>query len=358
MGDDRVGSVARDAMPARATAAGAAPPAQPVVVARGVRKWFRSRGELAGLFSGDLGPVVRAVDDVSFEIRAGEILGLVGESGSGKTTLGRLLLRLETPDGGEIALRDGRDIAALRGRALRRFYRDVQMVFQDPYESINPRFTAYDTVVEPLRAQGLGRGPERAARVAAALDKAGLRPPETFFAKFPHELSGGERQRLAIARALVLEPRLLVADEPASMLDVSIRAGILNLLKRLSRELGLTILYISHDLSTTRYLCDRIIIMYRGVFVEIGDPEQVIDDPKHPYAQALRAAIPVPDPTVVRAHADPDVEEEVSFDPGACRYVALCPHAMALCRERPPALRTVAAGHQVACYLYEKGESA
>jgi peptide/nickel transport system ATP-binding protein len=336
----------------------APPPAAPVVVVRGVRKWFRSRGELAGLLSGRAGPVVRAVDDVSFDIRAGEILGLVGESGSGKTTLGRLLLRLETPDAGRIVLRDGRDVAALRGRALRRFYRDVQMVFQDPYGSINPRFTAYDTVVEPLRAQGLGRGVERAARVAVALDEAGLRPPETFFAKFPHELSGGERQRLAIARALVLEPRLLVADEPVSMLDVSIRAGILNLLRRLAGELGLTILYISHDLSTTRYLCDRIIIMYRGVFVEMGDPEQVIDDPKHPYAQALRAAIPVPDPAVTRPHADLDVDEDAGFDPGACRYAALCPHALPVCRERPPALRTVAPGHQVACHLYEPGGAA
>jgi peptide/nickel transport system ATP-binding protein len=330
-----------------------------VVVARGVRKWFRSRGALAGLLSRGAGPVVRAVDDVSFEIREGEILGLVGESGSGKTTLGRLLLRLEAPDAGAIVLRDGRDIAALRGRELRRFYRDVQMVFQDPYESINPRFTVRDTVIEPLRAQGLGRGGERAARVAAALDKAGLRPPDAFLPKYPHELSGGERQRLAVARALVLEPRLLVADEPVSMLDVSIRAGILNLLRRLSRELGLAILYISHDLSTTRYLCDRIVIMYRGVFVEVGDPEQVIDGPKHPYAQALRAAIPLPDPALTRAHADPDAEpEEGEPDPGACRYVALCPHAMAICRERPPALREVAPGHQVACYLHEKGAGA
>jgi peptide/nickel transport system ATP-binding protein len=301
---------------------------------------------------------VRAVDDVSFELRAGEILGLVGESGSGKTTLGRLLLRLETPDAGTILLQDGRDIATLRGRELRRFYRDVQMVFQDPYESINPRFTVRDTVIEPLRAQGLGRGRERAGRVAAALDRAGLRPPEAFLAKYPHELSGGERQRLAVARALVLEPRLLVADEPVSMLDVSIRAGILNLLRRLSRELGLTILYISHDLSTTRYLCDRIVIMYRGVFVEVGDPERVIDDPKHPYAQALRAAIPLPDPAATRAHADPDAEaDEAAPDPGACRYVALCPHAMAVCRERPPVLQEVAPGHQVACHLHDKGAS-
>jgi peptide/nickel transport system ATP-binding protein len=347
---DAVSPAARDA---------ASGGAGPVLVARGLTKWFRSRSELVGLLSGRPGPVVRAVDDVSFEIREGEILGLVGESGSGKTTLGRLLLRLETPDGGEIRLRDGRDIAALRGRDLRRFYRDVQMVFQDPYESINPRFTVFDTVVEPLRAQGIGRGAERGARVAAALDRAGLRPPESFLAKYPHELSGGERQRLAIARALVLEPRVLVADEPVSMLDVSIRAGILNLLRRLARELGLTILYISHDLSTTRYLCDRIVIMYRGVFVEIGDPEQVIGAPRHPYAQALASSIPVPDPTVIRTRADPDHEPgEGEPDPGACRYVALCPDAMSVCRREPPRLREVAAGHRVACYLYEKGESA
>ena len=320
---------------------------------RGVRKWFRAGTELGGLL-GREGAVVRAVDDVSFEIRAGEILGLVGESGSGKTTLGRLLVGLETPDAGRIVLRDGRDVTALRGRERRRLYRDVQMVFQDPYESLNPRFTVHDTVAEPLRAQGLARGGERRAPVLAALERAGLRPPDAYLDKYPHELSGGERQRVSIARALAVEPRLLIADEPVSMLDVSIRAGILNLLRRLSRDLGLTILYISHDLSTTRYLCDRIVIMYRGTFVEIGDPEQVIDAPRHPYAQTLRAAIPVPDPEIVRERPDPDaLLDEGPSDPRACRYVARCPHAMAVCRERVPVLRATEPGHTVACHLYD-----
>jgi len=326
--------------------------------ARGVRKWFRGGTELGGLF-GREAAVVRAVDDVSFDIRAGEILGLVGESGSGKTTLGRLLVGLETPDAGQILLHDGRDVTALRGRERRRLYRDVQMVFQDPYESINPRFTVHDTVAEPLRAQGLARGNERRASVLAALERAGLRPPTAYVDKYPHELSGGERQRVSIARALVVEPRLLIADEPVSMLDVSIRAGILNLLRRLSRELGLTILYISHDLSTTRYVCDRIVIMYRGTFVEIGDSEQVIDAPKHPYAQALRAAIPVPDPEIARERPDADATlDDGPSDPRACRYVARCPHVMAACRERIPMLRATEPGHTVACYLYENGVSA
>ena len=329
--------------------------AAPLVSARNVRKAFAARGELAGLFSRGEGALVHAVDDVSFEIREGEILGLIGESGSGKTTLGRLLVRLDHHDSGSIHFRDGRDLAALRGRALREYYRDVQMIFQDPYASINPRFTVYDTVAEPLRTQRLGDASQRRGRVARALERAGLRPPSAFADKYPHELSGGERQRLSIARALVLEPKLLIADEPVSMLDVSIRAGILNLLKQQSREFGLTILYVSHDLSTTRYLCDRIAIMYRGRFVEIGEAEQVIDDAHHPYAQALKAAIPIPDPEFERprSEADEDPDDASGESPG-CRYAGLCPNAMAVCRRETPELQPVAAGQRVACFLYHR----
>ena len=269
-----------------------APPvaSKPVITATNVRKWFASRTELARLFLSSEGEMVRAVDDVSFEISQGEILGLIGESGSGKTTLGRLLVGLERQNAGSILFDGSIDVGALSSKELRDYYRDVQMIFQDPYESINPRFTVYDTVSEPLKVQQLGTRGDRMGRVEQALEQAGLKPPRSFLDKYPHEMSGGERQRLSIARALVLEPKLLIADEPVSMLDVSIRAGILNLLKRLSRELGLAILYVSHDLSTTRYLCDRIVIMYRGKFVESGDAETVIDDPKHPYAQALKSA--------------------------------------------------------------------
>lgn len=325
---------------------------RPVVVARNVTKCFRRKGDLARLISWGPEQVVQAVDNVGFEVNRGEILGIVGESGSGKTTLARLLVRLETPDAGEIIFGDGLNIAKLKGRELRRFYRDVQMIFQDPYESINPRFTVYETVVEPVKVQGLAKPRDRFGRVLSALERAGLRPPETFLSKFPHELSGGERQRVSIARALVLEPKLLIADEPVSMLDVSIRAGILNLLKRLSRELGLAILYISHDLSTTRYLCDRIIIMYRGKFVEIGNAGQVIDAPRHPYAQALKGAIPIPDPTAGRRPVVSDaVAEDAEPNPVGCRYILECPHVMRVCRVAPE-LRDVSEGHQVACYLY------
>ena len=329
----------------------------PLITARNVRKSFAARGELAGLFARGEGALVHAVDDVSFEIREGEIFGLIGESGSGKTTLGRLLVRLERHDSGSIRFQDGRDLAALGGRALREYYRDVQMIFQDPYGSINPRFTVYDTVAEPLATQRLGDVPERRDRVARALERAGLRPPRAFADKFPHELSGGERQRLSIARALVLEPRLLIADEPVSMLDVSIRAGILNLLKQQSREFGLTILYVSHDLSTTRYLCDRIAIMYRGRFVELGEAERVIDGARHPYAQALKAAIPIPDPEFSRPRTDTDEDsDEPSQERVGCRYAGLCPRAMAACRREMPELRAVDAEHGVACFLYHPAE--
>ena len=332
--------------------------ASPLVTARNVRKSFATRGELAGLFARGEGALVHAVDDVSFEIREGEILGLIGESGSGKTTLGRLLVRLDRHDSGSIHFQDGRDLAALGGRALREYYRDVQMIFQDPYGSINPRFTVYDTVAEPLTTQRLGNVSERRERIARALERAGLRPPRAFAEKFPHELSGGERQRLSIARALVLEPKLLIADEPVSMLDVSIRAGILNLLKEQAREFGLTILYISHDLSTTRYLCDRIAIMYRGRFVELGEAERVIDDAHHPYAQALKAAIPVPDPEYTRPRTDSDEDpDEVSQESVGCRYAGLCPRAMAVCRRELPELHPVDAEHSVACFLHHPAEA-
>jgi len=325
-----------------------------LVTLDGVSKFFAARSQLAGLFGRDTAPAVAAVDGVSLEIRQGEILGLIGESGSGKTTLARLLLCLERPDAGRIVFADGRDVGALRGNAQRLYYRDVQMIFQDPYGSINPRFTVFDTIAEPLRTQRLGTAAERPERVVRAMTRAGLKPVETYLHKYPHELSGGERQRLSIARALVLEPKMLVADEPVSMLDVSIRASILNLMKELAREYGLTIVYISHDLSTTRYLCDRIVIMYRGRFVETGEAEAVIDRPAHPYAQALKAAIPIPDPTARRARADPDRDEEEAAHVGhGCRYAGLCPKAMDRCLAEVPPPFALPAERHVACFLHE-----
>lgn len=325
--------------------------AGPIMVVEHAAKSFQPRHMFRALLGQDAAPI-QAVDDVSLAIGKRELLGLIGESGSGKTTLARLVTRLETCDSGRVLFHGRQDVAALRGAALRDFYRNVQMIFQDPYESLNPRFTVWETVLEPLRAQRIGGRAERERRVEKALRRAGLDPPARYRSRFPHELSGGERQRVSIARALVLEPPLIVADEPVSMLDVSIRAGILNLLKELSLEDGLSLLYISHDLSTTRYLCDRIVIMYRGRFVEIGTPEQVLDDPLHPYSRMLRAAVPDPDPAIRRPSLpEPlaDADEPLAGD--LCLYAAECPHAMAVCRVRAPRLVDRGDGHFVACYL-------
>ncbi|HSF15804.1 MAG TPA: ABC transporter ATP-binding protein [Vicinamibacteria bacterium] len=289
---------------------------------------------------------------MSFEIGEGERLGLVGESGSGKTTIGRLLLRLETADGGDILVR-GREISGLRGKDARAFYRDVQMVFQDPYGSLNPRFKVQDTLMDPVIVQRLAPRRGGADRAAWALERAGLSPPEEFFHKYPHELSGGQRQRVAIARALVMNPRVLVADEPVSMLDVSIKAGILNLLKKLSDEDGVAILYISHDLSTVKYLCHRTAILYRGKLVEVGPTGEVIERPRHPYSQALKAAVPNPDPRAPRRQV------AMTGNPGervkdlGCRFRHRCPDAMEVCAHVEPALIEVGRNHFVACHLHD-----
>ncbi len=289
---------------------------------------------------------------MSFDISEGEIIGLIGESGSGKTTIGRLLVRLEEPDSGGIYM-NGTDISHLSGKALKLFYRNVQMIFQDPYESNNPRFTVFETVVEPVKIQHLVSGGERIDRVSFALERAGLNPPRNFFSKFPHELSGGERQRLSIARALVMQPRVLIADEPVSMLDVSIKAGILNLLKSLSKDNEMAILYISHDLSTVKYLCDRMIVMYMGKFVEIGFSENVIDQPKHPYTKALKSAIPLPDPSVKRDRILLETSTEKSFqDIEGCCYSPECQWRMKICAEQKPELKGIDGDHYVACHLY------
>ncbi len=323
-----------------------------VVIVKDLKKYFAARTDMATLFPGRPSGVIRAVDGVSFDIGQGEILGLVGESGSGKSTIARVIARLEEPDSGEIWV-DGQRISDLKGARLRRFYRQVQMIFQDPYESVNPRFRVYDAVVEPVKVQKMAPRHRRSELVIQALQRAGLKRVEEYLAKFPHQLSGGERQRLSIARALVVEPKVLIADEPVSMLDVSIKAGILNLLKELSRLYGVTLLYISHDLSTVKYLCDRVAIMYLGKLVEVGRAEDVIDQPRHPYAQALRAAIPVPDPSYHRPRAAMgNIQEGSSVPLKGCRYRNECPRAREGCREIEPAMRPVGEDHTVACHLY------
>jgi oligopeptide/dipeptide ABC transporter ATP-binding protein len=295
---------------------------------------------------------VRAVDGVTFSLTDGEMLALVGESGSGKTTTAQTILRLVDADSGTIRFQ-GEDISNASGSRMRVLRRHAQLIFQDPYESLDPRFRVRDTVEEPLRVHGVAGGAdEREARVRDALTRAGLTPPELFLQRFPHELSGGQRQRVAIAASLVLDPKLLVADEPVSMLDVSVRAGILTLLDELRRS-GLGILMITHDLSTAAHFADRIAVMYLGRIVEEGPARDVVSDPKHPYTKALISVVPKRDP---RTTTEPQIlrgetPNPIAIPPG-CRFNPRCPIAIPECREVDPELRApagAAASHLAAC---------
>ena len=297
---------------------------------------------------------VRALDGISFELRAGEVLALVGESGSGKTTTGNLLIGLMPASDGRVIL-DGDDVGRLSGRGLRRLRRRTQMIFQDPYESLNPRMTVADIVAEPLRVHRVARSrAELAERVERALTSAGLTPVAAYLRRYPFELSGGQRQRVVIAAALALEPSLIVADEPVSMLDVSIRAEILNLLSALARDEGIAIVMITHDLSTVAAYADRIAVMYLGRIVEHGPAREVLASPRHPYAQALLSVVPVPDPTtrrrpVILTGETPDP----SRIPSGCRFHPRCPAAFDRCPIVDPPLFEVGPEHQAACLLVE-----
>ena len=320
---------------------------EPVLVrASGLTKRFPIRG---GAFSRQHG-VVHAVENVDLEIRRGEVLGLVGESGCGKSTLARLVLRLLDPDAGTLEV-DGVDVLAQSHGQLRSFRKDVQVVFQDPYSSLDPRATVADSIAEGLRAHGVGRA-ARQARVREVLELVGLDPRVA--RRYPHEFSGGQRQRIGIARALAVEPKLLIADEPVSALDVSIRSQILNLLRDLQRRLHLTVLFVSHDLAVVEHLCDRIAVMYLGRIVEIGTRDEVFDSPEHPYTRALLSAVPVPDPTRrddgrriilggdVPSPADP---------PSGCAFHPRCPEFRAeRCPDELPVLEPVSDTHRVACF--------
>ncbi|MFP4343859.1 MAG: ABC transporter ATP-binding protein [Anaerolineales bacterium] len=325
---------------------------KPLVRVEELQKYFPVGG---GFFKRST-DFIHAVDGVSFDIMPGDSLGLVGESGCGKTTTGKLLVRLYEPTGGHILIQDGsgelEDIAYRQGSGLKAFRKQVQMIFQDPYESLNPRRTIYDTVAEPLAVQGMGTVPEREERVASLLERVGLTPATSFMFRFPHELSGGQRQRVAIARALVVDPVFIAADEPTSMLDVSIRTGVMNLMMELADELGVSYLYITHDLAVARYMCQRIAVMYLGKLVELAPTEELLSHPLHPYTRALISAVPIPDPRTKRQTID--IKGGVSAPinpPSLCRFYERCPLGDEVCANQPhPPLEDKGGGHYVACY--------
>src|SRR5713101_2501896 len=309
------------------------------------------KGFLSTVFSGEK-ETVKAVDGISFHVGKGEILGLAGESGSGKTTTGRLLLGLEKATEGSIVL-EGKDLEGLSARELRSLRREMQIIFQDPFESLDPRMTVKEIIAEPLRVQRIARNEEELEeRVKDSLKEVEVVPPEEFLFRFPHELSGGQRQRVAVARAFVLGRKCVVAGAPVSMLDVSIRAEILNLMLNLVQKRGSSFIYITHDVALAKHICDRVAIMYLGKIMESGESEAVIGTPLHPYTSALVAAVPVPDPKYKRSNVISGEIPSPVYPPPGCRFHTRCPYAHERCMEEEPRLVEVEKDHYVACHLY------
>ncbi|WP_371736730.1 ABC transporter ATP-binding protein [Brevibacillus sp. HB1.4B] len=321
--------------------------AEDLLIVKNLKKYYPITG---GVLGGEVG-VVKAVDDVSFTVKSGETLGLVGESGCGKSTTGRSLLRLIEPTSGEITF-DGTNVMSLSTDAMRKMRRDMQIVFQDPFASLNPRHNIEKILEEPLIVHGLGSSAERKKCVQEMLEIVGLSSYHA--SRYPHQFSGGQRQRIGIARALMLKPKLIVADEPVSALDVSIQSQVLNLMQDLQREFGLTYLFIAHDLSVVRHISDRVGVMYLGRIVELTTSSQLYSNPLHPYTKALLSAVPSPDPDAVRERVilQGDVPSPAK-PPSGCTFHTRCPHVTEECRTVRPEFMDAGDGHFVACHLYK-----
>ena len=311
-----------------------------------LKKYFPIQTGILAKKSGE----VKAVDDLSFEVYEGETLGIVGESGCGKSTAGRAIMRLLEPTSGKVTF-DDVELTDLSSKEMRKMRRDIQMVFQDPYASLNPRHTVGKILEEPLIVHGIGKSKERKERVQEYLEIVGL---SSYHAKrYPHQFSGGQRQRIGIARALMTNPRLIIADEPVSALDVSIQAQVLNLMQKLQQDLKLTYIFIAHDLGVVRHISDRVGVMYLGRIVELADSESLYREPLHPYTQALLSAVPIPDPTHHREQIllEGDIPSPAN-PPTGCSFHTRCPYATDLCKFTVPIFRKVKPGHAVACHLY------